>query len=152
MRVCHGIFIRSLCGDFSSLTSYWLFVGLDIAAATFTASWMTLRGRPCQALTLAQTTDGWADLVKRLFTVEADPAQILVVMEATGSYWVGLATMLAAKGIVVSVINPTQAHHFAKAMLNHAKTDAIDAQTLTSLAATSTPLPGTPSPAIYHEI
>jgi transposase len=31
---------------------------------------------------------------------------------------------------VVSVINPAQAHHFAKALLKRAKTDAIDAQTL----------------------
>ena len=106
-------------------------------------------GRPCQALTFSQTADGWSDLAKRLLAVEADPAQILVVMEATGSYWVGIATMLAAKGIVVSVINPTQAHHFAKALLRHAKTDAIDAQTLTLLAAKLTPAPWTPPPAIY---
>ena len=134
------------------MTSYRLFVGLDIAAATFAASWMTPHGRPSHALTLAQTADGWTDLIKRLFAIETDPTHILVVMEATGSYWVGLATTLAAKGIVVSVINPTQAHHFAKAMLKHAKTDAIDAQTLTRLAATLTPLPWTPPPAIYHEI
>lgn len=134
------------------MTTYRLFVGLDIAAATFAASWMTPVGRPCQALTFSQTADGWADLAKRLLAVEADPAQILVVMEATGSYWVGIATMLAAKGIVVSVINPTQAHHFAKALLRHAKTDAIDAQTLTLLAAKLTPAPWTPPPAIYHEI
>ena len=51
-------------------------------------------------------------------------------MEATGSYWISLATRLVHEGFVVSVIHPAQAHHFAKALLKRAKTDAIDAQTL----------------------
>jgi hypothetical protein len=38
------------------------------------------------------------------------------------------------EGFQVSVINPAQAHHFAKALLKRAKTDAIDAQTLAQLA------------------
>src|SRR5712692_3895414 len=50
-------------------------------------------------------------------------------MEATGSYWISLATRLVHEGFRVSVINPSQAHHFAKALLKRAKTDAIDAQT-----------------------
>ncbi len=103
------------------MTSYRLFVGLDIAAATFTVSWMTAHGRPCQALTIAQSTDGWMDVIKRLLVLESDPSQIFVVMEATGSYWVGVATTLAAKGIIVSVINPTQAHHFPKPCSNMPK-------------------------------
>ena len=57
-----------------------------------------------------------------------------MVMEATGSYWISLATHLVHEGFVVSVINPAQAHHFAKALLKRAKTDAIDAQTLAQLA------------------
>jgi len=35
------------------------------------------------------------------------------------------------------VINPAQAHHFARALLKQAKTDAIDAQTLAQLACIS---------------
>ena len=42
----------------------------------------------------------------------------------------------------VSVINPAQAHHFAKALLQRAKTDAIDAQTLAQLATSSSRLRG----------
>jgi transposase len=50
------------------------------------------------------------------------------------------------------VINPSQAHHFAKALLKRAKTDAIDAQTLAQLAMTLQPEPWMPPPQIYYEL
>src|SRR5262245_1541578 len=46
-------------------------------------------------------------------------------MEATGSYWITLATQLIHAGFQVSVINPAQAHHFVKALLKRAKTDTL---------------------------
>lgn len=55
-------------------------------------------------------------------------------------------------GYAVSVVNPAQAHHFAKALLKRAKTDAIDAQTLTQLAACLQPDLWTSPPAIYEEL
>lgn len=73
-------------------------------------------------------------------------------MEATGTYWMRLATTLAKQGYGVSVINPKQAHDFAKALLKRAKTDAIDAQTLARLGALLQPAPWTPPPAIYTEL
>jgi transposase len=82
----------------------------------------------------------------------ARPDQILMVLEATGVYWLSLATFFARQGYALSVVNPTQAHHFAKALLKRAKTDAIDAQTLTQLAALLQPELWTPPPAIYEEL
>lgn len=73
-------------------------------------------------------------------------------MEATGIYWLALATWLSRQGYAISVVNPTQAHHFAKALLNRAKTDAIDAQTLAQLAALLQPKLWTPPPVIYEEL
>jgi transposase len=73
-------------------------------------------------------------------------------MEATGSYWLSLATALAEAGFAVSVINAMQAHHFAKALLKRAKTDAIDAHTLAQLAALLQPTPWTPPPTIHEEL
>jgi transposase len=86
-----------------------------------------------------------------LFLTHVAPGQVLVVMEATGTYWLSLATFLVRQGFVVSAINPAQAHSFAKALLRRAKTDAIDAQTLAQLAALLQPKPWTP-PAIYEEL
>jgi len=65
---------------------------------------------------------------------------------------VSLATTLAHAGFAVAVINPDQAHNVAKAVLQRAKTDAIDARMLARLAATLQPVPWTPPPAIYTEL
>ena len=52
----------------------------------------------------------------------------------------------------VRVMNPAQAHHFAKALLQRAKTDAMDAHTLAQLALMLQPIPWTPPPPIYDEL
>ena len=50
------------------------------------------------------------------------------------------------------MINPSQAHHFAKALLKRAKTDAIDAQTLAQLASVLQPAAWNPPPQVYTEL
>jgi len=128
-----------------------LFVGIDIAAATFTAAWSCSDASISPAHTYHQTPHGFAALQTRLATSNVLPAETLVVMEATGSYWVALAVTLHTAGYRVSVINPLGAHHFAKAQLRRAKTDALDAQDLCRLAALRPPV-WTPPPAVYHEV
>lgn len=135
-----------------SSSRYHLFVGVDIAAATFTAVWRAGGAAPSRPLTLEQTPQGFATLHARLCATGHAAADTLIVMEATGPYWVALATTLAQRGFAVAVINPDQAHHFAKALLQRAKTDAIDARTLAQLAATLQPTPWTAPPAIYTEL
>ncbi|MDQ5854633.1 MAG: IS110 family transposase [Chloroflexota bacterium] len=103
-------------------------------------------------LTLEQTPQGFATLQQRLQATGVLPTATLVVLEATVSYWITLATTLHHAGYQVRVINPAQAHHFAKALLKRAKTDAIDAATLTQLAALLQPKPWTPPPTVYHEL
>jgi len=131
---------------------YRLFVGVDIAAATATVAWR-LPGAPItRPITLEQTPSGFAQLHARLQATGIATIDTLVVLEATGSYWITLATTLHQAGYAVSVINPMQAHHFAKALLKRAKTDAIDAQTLTQLASQLQPARWTPPPAVYYEL
>jgi transposase len=131
---------------------YRLFVGIDVSATTFTVAWMRADARPSRAFTLDQAPAGFAELQRRLRAQEADISVILIVMEATGSYWMTLATTLAAAGFAVSVINPAQAHDFAKALLKRTKTDAIDAQTLAELAARLQPERWTAPPQVYTEL
>ena len=73
-------------------------------------------------------------------------------MEATGSYWVVLATALVQAGFAVSAINPAQAHYFAKAQLRQAKTDTLDAEMPARLAQALVPACWSPLPQIYHEL
>jgi transposase len=136
----------------SASTYYRLFVGVDIAATSATASWMAPSDRPTRPITIDQTTQGYASLQKQLLDTGLAASQILLVLEATGTYWLTLATTLHQVGFAIAVINPAQAHDFAKALLKRSKTDAIDAQTLAELGARLQPQPWTPPPAIYAEL
>jgi transposase len=99
-----------------------------------------------------QTPEGFAGFQQALAATGLAPAQTLIVMEATSTYWIQLANALHTSGYHVSVVNPKQAHDFAKALLQHAKTDPLDAKMLAQLGAKLTPPRWTPPPAIYHPL
>jgi len=132
--------------------NYQLYVGIDIAATSFTAAWMPPGASPTPPVTHPQRPEGFTSLQRQLAATGSAPAATLVVLEATGSYWVALAVTLHTAGYAVSVINPLQAHHFAKAQLRRAKTDPLDAQNLAQLAAALQPAVWSPPPAVYHEV
>src|ERR687893_2348068 len=132
--------------------AYQLYVGIDVAAASFTAAWLPVGGTPSPAFAADQAPTGYAALQRRLRATAAPPAATLVVLEATGNYWAALAVALHEAGYRVAVVNPRQAHHFAKAQLRRAKTDALDARDLAQFAAALQPTPWTPPPTVYHEV
>jgi transposase len=131
---------------------YHLFVGIDIGATSASVACATDPRTVKAAFSIAQTPTGFTDLQARLERHGIPREEILVVLEATNTDGMLLALSLHDAGYAVSVINPAQAHQFAKALLKRAKTDAIDAQTLAQLAATLQPQPWTPPPAIDEEL
>jgi transposase len=96
----------------STSCRYQLFAGIDVAAATATAAWMHPNGRPSRPITIAQTPKGYDTLTQHLLSTGISAQAILIVIEATGSYWMTLATTLVEAGFAVAVINPAQAHDF----------------------------------------
>lgn len=131
---------------------YQLFVGIDIAAATFTATWSTAMTDPIQPATLPQTPDGYHQFQHQLCATGIPPAATLVVLEATGSYWVTLAVILHQAGYAVSVAHPNHITNYAKSLPRRAKTDACDAQLLVHFARERQPAVWTPPPQVYHEL
>jgi transposase len=75
------------------------------------------------------------------------PASTRIALEATGAYWQGPATALAAAGWTVSVASPGSVRHYAQARLRRAKTDAVDAAVLAEYARDLQPPPWQPAPA-----
>lgn len=136
----------------SAPPGYQLFVGIDIAATSFTAVWSASPHPDQRPATFAQTPDGFAALQQALTVTAIAPRATLVVLEATGSYWVALAVTLHAAGYQISVINPAHIHNYAKSLPRRSKTDALDAQLLRQFAQERQPPPWTPPPAIYHEL
>ena len=136
----------------SSPAGYRCFVGIDIAAASFTALWTTDGKMLPKAVTFSQSPAGFAAFQQQLQASGVAPAQTLIVLEATGSYWIALAVTLHEAGYAVAVVNPAQLHKYAQSLPRRGKTDALDAQVFVRFAAERKPAPWTPPPAVYHEL
>jgi transposase len=136
----------------SSSPAYQLFVGADIAARSVTCAWGRADQPLSRPLRIDQSPDGYGLLHAALAATGVAPEQTLVVLEATSTYWIQFATALHTAGYSVSVVNPKQAHDFAKALLHRAKTDPLDAKVLAQLGAKLAPARWTPPPAIYQEL
>jgi len=66
--------------------TYHVWCGIDVAAKSFTATWSIDRATFALPLTAPQTSDGIATLQQALNALGFPPADILIVLEATGSY------------------------------------------------------------------
>jgi transposase len=133
-------------------SSYHLFVGVDVAAATFSACWTASSSERERPVTLSNSSDGSTRLCEQLLATGVAPAATLVALEATSSYWVALAVALHTAGFHVAVVNPAQVRYFAKSLPRRSKTDALDAQLLKQFAAERQPVRWTPPPQVYHEL
>lgn len=133
-------------------SAYQLYVGVDISALSFTAARLRPEAKPSKALNYNQTLQAYAKFQQDLIQTGVTPAEILIVMEATGNYWISLALFLHQAGFIVSVINPQQSHNYAKSLLLRPKTDQLDAQMLAKFAQSHKPAAWTPPPPIYHQL
>jgi transposase len=131
---------------------YQLFVGVDIAAKTFAAVWISDTRSFPRAVSFEQTPEGFLAFQQRLQDFGIAPVHTLLVAEATGSYWVSWAVSMHQAGYTVAIVNPHQIHKYAESLPRRSKTDALDAQLLARFAAERQPPPWSPPPAIYHEL
>jgi len=98
------------------------YVGIDVAKAHLDISVHPTGERWTTGYTEATV----AQLATRMQTL----APQVIVIEASGGYESLVATMLAAAGLPVAVVNPRQVRDFAKAIGRLAKNDRIDADVL----------------------
>lgn len=138
--------------DAQLTATYHLYVGVDIAATTFTAAWSPDGRTGPRPQTFDQTPAGFTAFQQHLEATGVAPLATLLVLEATGSYWVALAVTLHQAGFVVAVVNPAQIHYYAQSLPRRSKTDRLDAQLLAQFAAERRPAPWTPPPPVYHEL
>lgn len=98
-------------------------VGIDISKESFD---VVLRGTGGeQHRVFSNDQKGFKALVG---WAEKQPERVVhICMEATGSYWEGLAEALYQGGYTVSVVNPYQIKRYGDHLLNRNKTDKADA-------------------------
>lgn len=107
-----------------------LFVGVDIAARSFAACLLTASQERIGLLTLERSNDGYQQLADRLDQTRLEPSRILVVVEATGAYWMGIVYFLHRAGFTVSLVNPYRVRRYADSQGLDNKTDPMDAALL----------------------
>ena len=116
-----------------------VFVGIDISAKTFDVAIRSDK-KIKKTFTFTQDTSGFAKAAKAFSKYK--PA--LIVMEATGIYYLDLAVFLVNEGFRVAVINPVISKRFAELKLSQVKTDAADAALLAEYAEVMNPSPWVP--------
>jgi len=130
--------------DPKTMSAASVVVGIDVGKAHVDVS---VLGAQLDARRFDNQAEAHSALVAALKLLDV----ALVVMEATGGYETEPACALQAAGLPVAVVNPRQAHDFAKAMGRLAKTDSVDAQINASRVrrgAAATPRPcALPAPA-----
>lgn len=102
-------------------------VGIDIGAYKH----QVCIGEKGRSFSIDNNATGWRKLITKLKCLP----EVRVTMEATGAYYLDLAIALSTAGLAVQVINPKAAHHFAKALSQRSKTDALDAGVLAAYSA-----------------
>lgn len=116
-----------------------VYVGLDVGAKTVAMASRT-QERSTLHEPIAQTPEGHRQAVRRIRALKPT----LIVLEATGIYYLDLALALAEAGLPVAVINGRSFHHFTQMKLGPSKTDALDAALLAEYAERMAPPLWTP--------
>lgn len=122
------------------------FVGVDVSKG-----WLDLSADP-PAPELADHVAYDDTSLQQLCDVLQRLRPALIVMEASGGLEQRLACELAARSLVVAVVNPRQVRSFARASGQLAKTDAIDARTLCAFARAIRPQARPPRDAQTREL
>ena len=122
-------------------------LGIDVSKDTLDVD--CARGQRKQRRSLANSPEGWQELVDWLKTMGVKQAH--VCLEATGRYSLGVAWALHKAGHMVSIVNPAQIRDFARTKLGRNKTDKVDAALIREYAEIFNPRPWVPpSPAMHR--
>lgn len=129
-----------------------LYVGIDIAAYkadVYLSSEFHIKERAFQ---ITQNEEGFKALLARLSATHVRPSACRVLLEATGNYWIDLATKLDEAGYLIRVVNPRRAHQFMGSLTSRGKSDTIDAKSLALMAEQQQFDLWKPPPLIYYEL
>jgi transposase len=113
------------------MTETNLTVGIDVSKKTFDVAIPASQGYLSQKY--SNDVKGFKQLLNNL------PAGSCCVMEATGPYYLRLATYLHTNGVRVSVVNPLVIKRFSQMRLIRAKTDKADAKMIAEYGKTEHP-------------
>lgn len=109
-----------------------IYVGIDVAKDKHDCFITNSDGEArFNVFTIANNLEGFNDLFNKIISVETNPDNVRIGLEATGHYNYNLLGFLIDKGLPTFVINPLHTNLFRKSLsLRLTKTDKVDARTI----------------------
>lgn len=109
-----------------------IYVGIDVAKDKHDCFITNSDGEALfNVFTIANNLEGFYDLFNKIISVETNPDNVKIGLEATGHYNYNLLGFLIDKGLPTFVINPLHTNLFRKSLsLRLTKTDKVDARTI----------------------
>ena len=109
-----------------------IYVGIDVAKDKHDCFITNSDGEALfNVFTIANNLEGFNDLFNKIISVETNPDNVKIGLEATGHYNYNLLEFLIDKGLPTFVINPLHTNLFRKSLsLRLTKTDKVDARTI----------------------
>ena len=99
-------------------------LGIDISKDDFHAC--LIQGAKRSKHSFPNASSGYKQLQRWLKNRKSAPVH--ACMEATGAYWLGLASAMHECGATVSVVNPARTALYARSQLRRTKTDSVDCE------------------------
>lgn len=109
-----------------------IYVGIDVAKDKHDCFITNSDGEALfNVFTIANNLEGFNALFNKIISVETNPDNVKIGLEATGHYNYNLLGFLIDKGLPTFVINPLHTNLFRKSLsLRLTKTDKVDARTI----------------------
>lgn len=109
-----------------------IYVGIDVAKDKHDCFITNSDGEALfNVFTIANNLDGFNELLNKIISLETNPDNVKIGLEATGHYNYNLLGFLIDKGLPTFVINPLHTNLFRKSLsLRLTKTDKVDARTI----------------------
>lgn len=106
-------------------------VGIDIGKRKHAATALSPEGQViAQLASFPNTRQGVERLESLVLRPAGGPQKVLVVMEATGHYWICLHAELQRRGYVCVVLNPVQTNARCNARIRKTRNDRIDSASI----------------------
>lgn len=112
------------------------YAGIDVCKKTARYFILDEEGKKLKAFTLNNDKEGLESLPEWFGSLSIGKDDLLIGIEASGSFWENIYSFLKDKGFNVVLLNPYNTNKFREALSKKAKTDDIDALIIAQLLRT----------------
>jgi len=112
------------------------YLGIDVSKSTARYLILNESGNKLRSFTLSNDKESLESLPERFSSLSINRDNLLIGIEATGSFWENIYSFFKDRGFHIVLLNPYNTNKFREALSKKAKTDDIDALIIAQLLRT----------------